>query len=131
MSETLTEFCRLERRRYDLKAKLAEADRQSDALRDEALHDLELRNARQLPAFERYGMRLRLVAKTKVEAINDTDDVVAALRKSRKTEFIGVNWPALISYAKRATRIPHALQDALRIRSVNTIDVERKKRGAA
>lgn len=131
MSETLVEYCRLQRRRHDLKAKLAEAERQSDAMRDEALRDLELRNARQMPAFERHGMRLRLATKTKVEAVNDTDDVVAALRKSRKTELIGVNWPALISYAKRATRIPHVLQDALRIRSVNTIDVERKKRGAA
>ncbi|MEL7087853.1 MAG: hypothetical protein AAGL98_05330 [Planctomycetota bacterium] len=129
MSDRLIEYCRLARRRHDLKAKLAEVDRLLDSERPAVAEEVERLRALKRPAFSRHGMKLHLTNETKVKAIGDTDDVMAALGKARKKELLGVNWPALIAYAKRVRTIPESLAAVLDVRVVHGIQAKRTKRG--
>ncbi|MBB6429211.1 hypothetical protein [Algisphaera agarilytica] len=129
MSERLTEYCRLARRRHELKAKLADVERLMQSSRPAVVDEVEHLRAMGRPRFSRHGMELRLTNETKVKAIGDTDDLVDALRKDKKKELIGVNWPALIAWAKRVRTVPDAIAKVLDVRVVPGVDAKRVKRG--
>lgn len=129
MSESLTEFCRLSRRRLDLKDKLADVERSLDAMRPGVVDEVHRRRVNRMPGFSRYGVVLSPTSEPKVKAIGDTDDLVSALKKSCKKELLGVNWPALIAWTKRARTIPEAIAQVLDVRMVDGVSAKRKKRG--
>ncbi|MEM7626563.1 MAG: hypothetical protein AAF333_13285 [Planctomycetota bacterium] len=129
MSDRLAEYCRLARRRHELRAKLADVDRLMDAEHPAVVDEVERLRALKRPRFRRHGMELSLTTETKVKARGDTDEVVAALRKSRKKELLGVNWPALLAWAKRVKTLPGPLDEVLDVRVVHGVDAKRKQRG--
>ncbi|MEM6503942.1 MAG: hypothetical protein AAF711_00600 [Planctomycetota bacterium] len=126
MHESIKTYAKLARRRHDYQRKIDQIEAEMAAAEKDAMKAVAKEEDGTAIS---YGMSLTARDDVKVRAANDTADIVAALRSSRKPELIGVNWPALIAYVKdNAGKLPAALSSALKVTPKQRIDARRAAR---
>ncbi|MEM9414990.1 MAG: hypothetical protein AAGA29_05860 [Planctomycetota bacterium] len=125
--DAIARYAKLARRRHDYRRKLDQIELEMAAAEKAAIADLKDQPGHRASA---QGMSLRVQQDAKVKAVTDTAGLVAALRRAKRPELIGVNWPALIAYAKHAAKggLPKALEAVLDVRTTTRIDARRTPR---
>ena len=113
MHESIKNYAKLARRRYDYQRKIDQLEAEMAAAERDAMKAIAKQADESITS---YGMNLTIRDDVKVRAANDTADIVSALRSSRRQELIGVNWPALIAFVKdNAGKLPATLDRALKV----------------
>ncbi|MEO0475953.1 MAG: hypothetical protein AAF085_08305 [Planctomycetota bacterium] len=126
MHESIKTYAKLARRRSDYLRKIDQLEAEMAAAEKDAMKALKKESDATATS---YGMSLTAREDVKVRAANDTADIVSALRTAKKTELIGVNWPALIAFVKDNTgKLPAALSSALKVSPKKRIDARRALR---